>query len=101
MAELCGNVAFRDHPGFLLSAHPDGNALRSREMQATRYAEGARTHSWMPKTPHIPFQTDEFGMCGNFDPPPPPHVTAVLPPGPPMGFNVTSTPSPRVLSRPG
>ena len=27
--------------------------------------------------------------------------TAVLPPGPPMGFNVTSTPSPRVLSRPG
>jgi len=27
--------------------------------------------------------------------------TAVLPTGPPMGFNVTSTPSPRVLSRPG
>ena len=26
--------------------------------------------------------------------------TAVLPTGPPMGFNVTSTPSPRVLSRP-
>ena len=27
--------------------------------------------------------------------------TAVLPTGPPIGFNVTSTPSPRVLSRPG
>ena len=27
--------------------------------------------------------------------------TAVLPTGPPMGFNVTGTPSPRVLSRPG
>ena len=27
--------------------------------------------------------------------------TAVLPTGPPMGFNVTSTPSPRLLSRPG
>ena len=27
--------------------------------------------------------------------------TAVLPTGPPMGFNVTSTPPPRVLSRPG
>ena len=27
--------------------------------------------------------------------------TAVLPTGPPMGFNVTSTPSPRVLSKPG
>ena len=26
---------------------------------------------------------------------------AVLPTGPPMGFNITSTPSPRVLSRPG
>ena len=32
------------------------------------YAEGASTHSWMPKILHIPFQTEEFGMCGNFDP---------------------------------
>ena len=38
-------------------------------MQAALYAEGASTLSWMPGIPHIPFQTDEFGTCGNFDPP--------------------------------
>ena len=29
----------------------------------------ASTLSWMPEIPNIPFQTDEFGMRGNFDPP--------------------------------
>ena len=38
-------------------------------MQAALYAEGASTLSGMPEIPHIPFQTDEFRMCGNFDPP--------------------------------
>ena len=70
-AELCGNAAFRDRHGFLLSANADGDAWRSREMQAALYAEGASTLSWTPEIPHIPFQTDEFGMCGNFNPPPP------------------------------
>ena len=69
MAELCGNAAFRDRHGFLLSAHTDGDARRSRRMQGALYAEGADTLSWMPEIPHIPFQTDEFRMCGNFDPP--------------------------------
>ena len=69
MAELCGNAAFRDRHGYLLSADTDGDARRSREMQAALYAEGASTLSLMPEIPHIPFQTDEFGMCGNFDPP--------------------------------
>ena len=69
MAELCGNAAFRDRHGNLPSADTDGDAQRSREMQAALYAVGASTLSWMPELPHIPFQTDEFGMCGNFDPP--------------------------------
>ena len=72
MAEVCGNVAFRDRHGFLLSADTDGYGGQSREMQAAFYAEGASTLSWMPEIPHIPFQTDGFGLCGNFDPPPPP-----------------------------
>ena len=37
---------------------------------AALYAEGASTLSRMHEIPHIPFQTDEFGMCGNFHPPP-------------------------------
>ena len=45
MAELCGNAAFRDRHGFLLSADTDGDARRSREMPAALYAEGARTLS--------------------------------------------------------
>ena len=72
MAELCGSAAFRDRHGFLLSEISRGVTRRSREMQATLYAEGASTLSWMPEIPHIPFQTDEFGMCGIFEPPPPP-----------------------------
>ena len=70
MAELCGNAAFWDRHGYLLSADTDGDTQRSREMQAALYAEGASTLSWMPEIPHIPFQTDVFGMCGNFDLPP-------------------------------
>ena len=69
MAELCGNAAFRDRHAYLLSADTDGDARRSREMQAALYGEGASTLSWMPEIPHIPFQTDELGRCGNFDPP--------------------------------
>ena len=69
MAELCGNAAFRGRHGYLLSADTDGDARRSREMQTALYAEGASTLSWMPEIPHIPYQTDEFRMCGNFDPP--------------------------------
>ena len=69
MAELCGNAPFRDRHGFLLSADTHGDARRSREMQAALYAEGASTLSWMLVNPHIPFQSHEFGMCGNFDPP--------------------------------
>ena len=68
MAELCGNAAFWDLNGFLPSADTDGDARRSREMQASLYAEGGSTLPWMPEIPHIPFHTDEFGMCGNFDP---------------------------------
>ena len=71
MAELCGNVTFRDRHGFLLSGDRDDDARRSREMQAALYAEGASTLSWMPEIPHIPFQTDEFEMCGTLTPPPP------------------------------
>ena len=69
MAELCGNDGFRDRHGFLLSPDTDGDARRSREMQFALYAAGARTLSWLPEIPHIPVQTDEFGMSGNFDPP--------------------------------
>ena len=69
MAELCGNAAFRDRHGYLLSADTDGDARRFHEMQAALYAEGASTLSSMPQIPHIVFQTDEFGMRGNFDPP--------------------------------
>ena len=70
MAELCGNAAFRESHGFLLYADTDGDARRPREMQGAPYADGASTLSWMPEIPHIPFQADEFRMCGNFDPPP-------------------------------
>ena len=45
MAELCGNAAFWDRHGFLLSAGTDGDARRSCEMQAALYAEGPSTHS--------------------------------------------------------
>ena len=69
MAELCANAKFRYHHGFLLSVDTEGDAWRSHEMQATLYAKGASTLSRMPNMPHIPFQTDEFGICGNFDPP--------------------------------
>ena len=69
MAELCGNAAFRDRHGYLLSADTDGDARRSREKQAALHVEGVSTLSWMPEIPHFPFQNDEFGMCGNFDPP--------------------------------
>ena len=71
MGKLCGNAAFRDRHGFLLSADTEGDARWSREMQAALYAEGPRTLCGMPKIPHIPFRTDKFGMCGN---PPPPHL---------------------------
>ena len=71
MAELCSNVAFQDRHGFVLSADTDGYGGQSREMQGALYAEGASTLSRMPEIPHIPFQTDGFGLCGNFDPPPP------------------------------
>ena len=43
--ELCINAAFRDRHGFLLSADTDGDARRSREMQAAMYVEGASTHT--------------------------------------------------------
>ena len=66
----CGNAPFRDRHGYLLSADTDHDARRSREMQAALYAEGASTLSWMPEMLHIPFQTDDFGMWGNFDRPP-------------------------------
>ena len=69
MAELCGNAAFLDRHGFLLSADTEGDARRSREMQLALYANGASTLRWMLEIPHIPFQTDEFTMCGNFDSP--------------------------------
>ena len=72
VAELCGNAAFRGRHGFLLFADTDGDAWQSREMQGAPYAEGASTPSWMPKIPHIPFQIDELGKCGNFASPPPP-----------------------------
>ena len=69
MAELCGNAAFRDRHGYLLSADTDGDARRSTEMQPALYAEGASTLSWMPEIPHILFQTDEFKMCRTSTPP--------------------------------
>ena len=72
MAELCGNAAFWYRHGFLLLVDADIDARRSRETQAALYPEGASTHSWMPHIPRVPFQTDEFGMCGHFDPP---HLT--------------------------
>ena len=44
--------------------------MASREMQAALYVKGASTHSLMPEILPIPFPTDEFRVCGNFDPPP-------------------------------
>ena len=79
MAELCGNTLFRDRPNFLPSADTDGDARRSQKTQDALYGEGASTHSWTPEIPHIPFQTDEFAMCGNFDPPPPPSDETGIP----------------------
>ena len=60
MAQLCGDATFRDDHGFLRTIDTDGDARRSRDMQAALYAEGASTHSWTPKIPQIPFQTDEL-----------------------------------------
>ena len=71
MAEVCGNVALRECHGFPLSAGTDGDARSSPGMLATLYAEGASTYFWMPEIPHIPLQTDDFGMCRNLDTPPP------------------------------
>ena len=68
--ELCGNLAFRDRHSFVLFADTDGDARRSRKMQVALYAEDASTHSRRLELPHIPFQTDEFKMYGNFEPPP-------------------------------
>ena len=45
MVELCGNAAFWDRHGFLLSVDTDGDTRQSREMQAALYAEGASTLS--------------------------------------------------------
>ena len=45
MDELCGNVAFRDRHGLLLSSDTDGDAWRSGELQAPLYAEAASTLS--------------------------------------------------------
>ena len=69
MAELCGNAAFRDRHGFLVSVDTDGDARWSHEKPAALYPEGASTHSSILEIPHIPFQTDELRMCGNFEPP--------------------------------
>ena len=68
-AEPCGNAPFQDCHGFLWSPYTGSDAQWSGEMQATLYAKGASTHSWRPEVPYILFQTDEFGMCGNFDTP--------------------------------
>ena len=39
--------------------------------------QGTSTHSLMSEISHIPFRTDEFGMCGNINPPSPSDETRV------------------------
>ena len=70
MAKLCSNVALQISHGILVLAdYTDGDTRRSCELRVALYADATITEEWMPRVPHIPCQTNELGMCGNFDPP--------------------------------